>query len=105
MSAISTDAEQWNKEHPTKLNVFGAFAFFLQKFAKCFFTKSGFLDAKGDFDEKVVIEKLTADGTDKAKVEAFVKTCKKDLGDNKEENPLKVYACYVKNKALWAFQW
>lgn len=38
-----------------------------QCFAKCFFEKSGFMDSKGKFQEKVAKEKL-GKGGDKAKV-------------------------------------
>lgn len=70
-----------------------------QKFAKCLLTKVGFIDEKGEFQESVAIEKLSQ-GADKAKVEEYVKQCKSVLGPNKEENPLKLYACYVEKEAL-----
>lgn len=77
------------------------FSIFTQKFAKCFFEKAGFIDAAtGNFNEKVTIEKLSAGETDKTKVEQLVKLCQKDLGTDKNEIPLKLYKCYLQNKAF-----
>lgn len=70
-----------------------------QKFGKCFLSKLGFIDSKGDFQENVAIEKLSK-GEDKAKIEEIVKQCKSVIGDNKDENPIKLYACYLEKKAL-----
>lgn len=80
-----------------KLNF--AIYFLNQKFATCFFNKAGFLNDKGEFNEKATIEKLSA-GEDKAKVEGLVNLCKKDAGTNKDEIPLRLYKCYVQHKAL-----
>ncbi|XP_031628703.1 general odorant-binding protein 56a-like [Contarinia nasturtii] len=70
-----------------------------QKFGKCFLSKLGFIDSNGDFQENVAVEKLSK-GEDKAKVEEIVKSCKSVIGDNKDENPIKLYACYLEKKAL-----
>lgn len=68
-----------------------------QKFSKCFLTKIGFINANGDVQDAVIIEKLSKD-QDKAKVEALLKECKTAMGTNKDEGPLKLYACYVEKK-------
>lgn len=73
----------------------------LQKFGKCFLEKIGFIDQKGDFQESVAIEKLSK-GEDRAKIEEIVKQCKSTAGDNKDESPIKLYACYLEKKALKA---
>lgn len=73
---------------------------FGQKFATCFFSKAGFLNDKGEFNEKVAVEKLSSGDADKAKVEALVNLCKKDVGTDKDEVPLRLYKCYVQHKAL-----
>lgn len=70
-----------------------------QKFGKCFLGKIGFIDSKGDFQENVAIEKLSK-GEDRAKIEEIVKQCKSVIGQNKDENPIKLYACYLEKKAL-----
>lgn len=77
------------------------FSFDLQKFGKCFLGKLGFIDAKGDLQESVIVEKLSK-GEDRAKVEEIVKQCKSVLGPNKDENPIKLYGCYLEKKALAA---
>lgn len=84
--------------HTKYLNVINIF-FLFQKFGKCFLSKLGFIDSKGDFQENVAIEKLSK-GEDKAKIEEIVKQCKSVIGDNKDENPIKLYACYLEKKAL-----
>lgn len=73
--------------------------FISQKFGKCFLGKFGFIDSKGDFQESVAIEKLSK-GEDRAKIEEIVKQCKSVIGQNKDENPIKLYACYLEKKTL-----
>lgn len=89
-----------NEKHIYTISTFSNFSLIRQKFAKCFFEKAGFLDNKGDFNEKVAVEKLSAGESDKTKVEQLVKLCQKDLGTDKNEIPLKLYKCYVQHKAL-----
>lgn len=69
-----------------------------QKFSKCFLTKLNFLDDKGEFQERVAIDKLSK-GADRPKVEEMIKLCKKTLGTNKDEMPLRLYACYLEKKS------
>lgn len=57
------------------------------------------MDANGEIQENVIIEKLSK-GEDKAKIEDIVKQCKAAAGNNKDETPLRLYACYVDKKAL-----
>lgn len=61
----------------------------------------GFINDAGDLQEQVIIEKLSKGG-DRAKVEEIIKQCKSVLGANKDENPLKLYGCYLEKKALAA---
>lgn len=71
----------------------GLFLFILKKFAKCFFGKFGFIDNKGDFQENVAIQKIS-EGADPAKIKEISKQCRSVIGPNKDENPIKLYACY-----------
>lgn len=77
------------------------FSSFFQKFGKCFLHKLGFINDAGELQEQVVIEKMSKGG-DRAKIEEIVKGCKSVLGTNKDENPIKLYACYLEKKALAA---
>lgn len=72
-----------------------------QKFGKCFLTKIGFINEKGEFQENVAIEKLSK-GEDRSKIEQIVKQCKSVAGDNKDEAPINLYACYVEKRAIKA---
>lgn len=72
-----------------------------QKFGKCFLGKIGFINEKGEFQESVAIEKLSK-GEDRSKIEQIVKQCKAVAGDNKDEVPINLYACYVEKKAIKA---
>lgn len=57
-------------------------------------SKNGFVDGNGDLLEDVAIEKLSKGG-DRAKIEVLTKQCTAIAGDNKDEYPIKLYACYL----------
>lgn len=68
----------------------------IQCFAHCFLQKVGIMDAAGNVQESVAIEKLSV-GSDKAKVTSAVNKCKSEKGANACETAHKVYKCYFTN--------
>ncbi|XP_058830747.1 general odorant-binding protein 56d-like [Topomyia yanbarensis] len=66
-------------------------------FSKCVLEKAGFMNAHGDIQEKVVIDKLSVDH-DKSKVEATLKKCNQK-GVNACDTAFKAYQCFYNTKA------
>ncbi|XP_058462808.1 general odorant-binding protein 56d-like [Malaya genurostris] len=66
-------------------------------FSKCVLEKAGFMNAQGDIQEKVVIDKLSVDH-DKSKVEATLKKCNQK-GANACDTAFKAYECFYNTKA------
>lgn len=68
--------------------------------SKCFFSKNGFIDANGNLNDPVMIEKIGAVLGDKQKAEQLIKDCKARENGPKDEIPLSYYKCYLEAKAL-----
>ncbi|XP_055529004.1 general odorant-binding protein 56d-like [Wyeomyia smithii] len=66
-------------------------------FSKCVLEKAGFMNAQGDIQEKVVVEKLSVDH-DKSKVEATLKKCGQK-GANACDTAFNAYKCFYNTKA------
>ncbi|XP_062563088.1 general odorant-binding protein 56d-like [Armigeres subalbatus] len=66
-------------------------------FSKCVLEKAGFMNEKGEVQEKTVIDKLSVDH-DKAKVEATLKKCNQK-GANACDTAFKITECFYNTKA------
>ena len=64
-----------------------------QCFTFCFFNKAGFIDANGDQNEKVIIEKLSTH-TSEAQIKEFIEKCKNVQGSTPCEKAFLTYQCY-----------
>lgn len=66
-----------------------------QCFTLCFFREAGFMDADGNQNEKVIIEKLSTD-KDSAQVKAVYEKCKNEKGATPCRTAFNTYKCYRK---------
>lgn len=67
-------------------------------FTKCVLHKAGFVNEKGELQEKETIEKLSA-GADKVKITALVGKCKV-TGTDGCDNAYKMHECFKKAKVV-----
>ncbi|XP_055624209.1 general odorant-binding protein 56d-like [Toxorhynchites rutilus septentrionalis] len=65
-------------------------------FTKCVLEKAGFMNDKGDVQEKTVVDKLSVDH-DKSKVEATLKKCN-HKGSNACDTAFKMTECFYNTK-------
>lgn len=64
-----------------------------QRFTLCFLNAAGFVDANGNQQENVIIEKLSTTN-DKAKVKALYEKCKNEKGSSPHETAYVAFKCY-----------
>lgn len=64
-----------------------------QCFALCFFREAGFMDANGNQNEDVIVEKLSS-SHDSQKVKAVYNKCKNEKGTSPCNTAFNVYKCY-----------
>lgn len=64
-----------------------------QCFALCFFREAGFMDANGNQNKAVIVEKLSTN-KDKSKVESLYEKCKNEKGSSPCNTAFNVYKCY-----------
>lgn len=55
------------------------------------------MDQNGEYLESVAVDKMSV-GEDRTEIENILKQCKSTAGDNKDEFPLRLYACYREKK-------
>lgn len=68
---------------------------FLQKLIKCILERWRVIDNKGNFQEQIAVDVLS-EGEDRAKYEAIAEQCRPAADENKDEMPIKLFACYTK---------